>query len=271
MRKLFLAILMTLTLPLTAGAFSVPSKPTGFVNDYAGILTPDDKAALEAKLSGYEGQTKNEISVVIIPSLDGDVIENVAQEIFTAWGIGKKGTDNGALLLISMAEHKTRIHTGYGLEGTLTDIGTSYIQSDILAPAFRAGDYYGGINATLDKMIGLVSGTDFVPADYTPPTAGNSGNIDWIQVAIFCFIILQALVSVMARTKSWWLGGLIGVLGGVVVGFFATFLFAVVSAIVLGGVGLLFDRFISKSYLKYKSRGKHLPLWLGGGGGIGGS
>ncbi|MEK7088588.1 MAG: TPM domain-containing protein, partial [Patescibacteria group bacterium] len=94
----------------TSLAFDIPNKPQSFVNDFANILSVEDKSSLENKISNFEKQTGNEITVVIIPSLDGDTVENVAQNIFTKWGIGKKEKNNGVLILIAMTERKTRIH-----------------------------------------------------------------------------------------------------------------------------------------------------------------
>ena len=148
-------------------AFDIPAKPTGFVQDYASMLSVEEKTTLETKLEAFEKSTTNEIAVVTIPSLDGDVIENVAQDIFTEWGIGKKDKNNGVLLLISLADRKTRIQTGYGVEGDLTDLGTSYIQQDILALAFKKGKYYEGINNAVDKMIEALGGNNIVPENYS--------------------------------------------------------------------------------------------------------
>ena len=110
-------LVSVLFLPLLVAAFTVPERPTGFVQDYAGILSSEEVAQLEEKIQNFERGTTNEIAVVTIKSLDGDVIENVAQEIFTKWGIGKTDKNNGVLLLIALEERKTRIHTGYGVEG----------------------------------------------------------------------------------------------------------------------------------------------------------
>ena len=89
MKKLFV-LLCLFCLPILALAFTVPEKPQTYVNDYANMLQPGDVTTLETKLRDFEKNTTNEVAVVTIKSLDGDTIENVAQEIFTKWGIGKK-------------------------------------------------------------------------------------------------------------------------------------------------------------------------------------
>jgi uncharacterized protein len=176
-------------LPILVLAFTVPPKPEAYLNDYAGLLTKEEVADLETKLETFEKNTTNEIAVVTIESLDGDTIENVAQEIFTKWGIGKQDKNNGVLFLISLGDRKTRIHTGYGVEGDLTDIGTSYIQQDIVTPAFREGKYFDGINGAVDKMIEALGGSNIVPEGYS--VSQKSNNVRWDYVIVFIFVVIQ--------------------------------------------------------------------------------
>ncbi|OHA92853.1 MAG: hypothetical protein A2W58_03320 [Candidatus Zambryskibacteria bacterium RIFCSPHIGHO2_02_38_10.5] len=257
-----------LLLPTLVLAFTVPAKPNAFVQDYAKMLSVEQVSLLETKLRAFEKQTTNEISVVTIFSLDGDTIENVAQEVFTKWGIGKIDKNNGVLLLISLGDRKTRIHTGYGVEGGLTDIGTSYIQSDIITPTFRAGDYFSGIDGAIDKIIQALGGSDIVPEGYSNFQAPG---INFEFILIVGFILLQWFGAILARSKSWWLGGVMGGgLGGLI------WYFALVSIIpsiilfiffVLFGLG--FDYLVSNAYQKSKMSG-HYPWWIGGGGFDGG-
>ncbi len=265
-------VFLSFLVPLSVFAFTVPARPTTYVNDYAGILSADQVAGLETKLETFEKQTTNEIAVVTIPSLDGDTVANVAQEIFTAWGIGKKDKNNGVLFLISLAEHKTRIQTGYGVEGDLTDLGTSYIQQDIVTPAFRAGDYAGGINGAVDKMIEALGGSQIVPDGYTTTSGNSSGNAPWQFIFIAGFIALQWLAAVLAKSKSWWGGGIVGGVVGVGIGYFLihSLLVAIPLVLLLGGMGLLLDFIVSRAYTKYKDTGGPRPPWFLGGGGFGG-
>jgi uncharacterized protein len=270
MKKLFLYFLI-LFFPVLAFAFTVPARPQTYLSDYAGILSTKDSSAIESKLEAYEKQSTNEIAVVIINSLDGDTIENVAQEIFTAWGIGKKDKNNGVLFLISIGDHKTRIQTGYGVEGDLTDLGTSYIQSDIVTPAFRAGDYAGGINGAVDAMIQSLGGTQIVPTDYAPQNSSGN-NFSWQFIFIAGFIFLQMAASILGRTKSWWFGGILGGVVGILLWYFLihTLLLAIPVFLLLVGFGLLFDFLVSRAYQNHKDGGPR-PPWFLGGGGFGGS
>lgn len=261
----YFALLGLFCLPFLALAFTVPEKPNTYVNDYAKILTVEETTALETKIESFERNTTNEIAVVTIESLEGDTVENVAQQIFTKWGIGKKDKNNGVLLLVAVSDRKTRIHTGYGVEGDLTDIGTSYIQRDIMTPAFRNEDYYGGINGAVDKMIEALGGSNIVPEGYSEEKSG----LRWDYIFILGFIFLQWLVAILAKSKSWWAGGVVGAVIGVILMFVFTLTIGIIALVVLTPLGLLFDYLVSKAYKDAKSGGK-TPPWFFGGGGFGG-
>ena len=212
MRQLFLVFLAFgfFLLPRPALAYSNPGKPAGFVNDFAQLLTGDQRPALEAKLTQFTKDTSNEITVAIIPGLKGDTIENYAVELFKAWGIGQKNKDNGVLLLIALDEHKYRIEVGYGLEGALTDAQSFWIGQNIITPRFRAGDYYGGIDGAVDQIIAASKG-EFVPSGGN--TNGRSGNWWWlVTFAIFLFFLLRR--SKRRGRFPWWLWFIGGGRGG---------------------------------------------------------
>ena len=265
-------IFLLLAVPFSLHAFDVPIRPTGFVQDYGGILTTPQIENLEAKLQVFEQNTTNEIAIVTIPSLDGDVIENVAQEIFSKWSIGKKDKNNGVLFLISLSDRKTRIQTGYGVEGDLTDLGTSYIQEDLIKPTFQSGDYYVGINAAVDKMIEALGGSNIVPKDYSI-TSKSPFSLPFNLIIFFVIIVFQILAAILGRSKSWWHGGVLG--GGVSLiiwhFFIASLLTAIPVIFLFIGFGLLFDFIVSRAYTQKQNSGRY-PWWFGGGGGgFGGS
>lgn len=267
MKRFFLpvSILLFFTLANTSLAFDIPSKPQSFVNDYTNTLSTGDKLSLETKIYNFEKQTTNEIAVVIIPSLDGDTVENVAQNIFTKWGIGKKEKNNGVLILVAMAEHRTRIHTGYGVEGDLTDIGTSYIQSEVMTPAFRENNYYLGLDGAVDKIIEALGGNNIVPEGYSGTEKSKGISFEFI---VFIFIALQWIVAILGRSKSWWGGGVLGALIGAGVWLFGSL--SIISSgllflfLIIFGLGL--DFFVSRKYQAVKNAGGHFPWWIGGGG-----
>ncbi len=141
--------------PLGATAVAAPNFPalTGRVVDDAHVLSPEVQADLTAKLAALEQKTSRQLVVVTLPSLDGYEIEDYGYQLGRKWGIGQKGTNNGALFIIVPSEHKLRIEVGYGLEGVLTDAMSSVILQSQVIPRMRAGDIQGGIVAGTDALI----------------------------------------------------------------------------------------------------------------------
>ena len=128
------------------------SNPPVLVTDLAGKLSPEQKKALEDKLVAIDDASSNQIAVVILPTLEGNPIEEYATKLFREWGIGNKKSRNGVLLLIAIQEKKIKIETGYGLEGALPDITCNSIIENDLQPAFRQKAYYEGIDKATDNI-----------------------------------------------------------------------------------------------------------------------
>jgi uncharacterized protein len=140
------------------GAFELPAKPAARVNDYASVLDDAGKSAIEGRLAAFERQTSTQVVVAIIPSLDGEAIEDVAVRAVETWGLGQKDRNNGVLLLIAKRDHRARIEVGYGLEDRLTDALSRRILEDRLFPALRSGNYAAGVLATCDGIIEATRG-----------------------------------------------------------------------------------------------------------------
>jgi uncharacterized protein len=140
-------LLFLIFIPL-ANAVEYPS-PTGYVNDFANILSPGDIARLNNEITAIEKATTVEIAIVMVDSLQGVSVEEYAVKLFEKWGIGKKGTDNGLLILVSKNDREYRIETGYGLEGTITDARANRIGREILEPNFKKGEYGNGLYSAL--------------------------------------------------------------------------------------------------------------------------
>src|SRR3989338_5015779 len=245
-------------LPVTVFAYQNPGTPSGFINDFAGILSTEQKTTLESKLSAFEKETGNEISVVTVKNLGGDTVENFAEALFKEWGIGKKGQDNGALLLIALEDRKMRIEVGYGLEGSLTDAQASWIIRDIMTPAFRGNDFYSGIDGAVSKIILAVSG-EVIPSAESP-SRSQSGGFNFSDIFFLILFVPIWLGSILGRSKSWWAGGVVGGIAGVIIGLFFGFLYFGVAAVaLLIPLGLLFDFIVSKTYARSVSQGLHPP------------
>src|SRR3989344_4127998 len=269
-RALVSAIFGIALFPLISFAHLDFKKPEGFFSDSASLLSPKSGSAIESLLSSYTKETGNEIAVLIIPSLEGDPIEEVAVEVFQSWGIGQKGKDNGVLLLISKEDKEVRIEVGYGLEPDLTDAEVGAIIRNVLTPAFKEGKYDEGVGLSLEAIIKGIGGTLLSEEAPVSRRTDIFSKIlsDYFFLVLFAFVWLA---SVLGRSKSWWLGGILGGALGAGVGFWTGVLMTgIFSFIGLGVLGLIFDFFVSKVYANSKNSGGVPPWWIGGGG-FGGS
>lgn len=254
-RFVLAALLLT---PLFVSAYASPGKPAGYVNDFAQIFSPEIISTLDQELQTFATQTGNEIAVVTIATHGSDeTIETYAVKLFEEWGIGMGKEDSGILLLIARDDREMRIEVGYGLEPVVTDIQSGYIIRETLTPAFQAGDFDKGVMEAVRQLRELASTGILIES----PT-NTLGDIDWGSVIPFAVLILIYLGSILARSKSWWAGGILGAIIGFI-------FFGFLLGLVLAGVGFLFDFLVSRSYEKHKGRGTN-PPWFMGGGGLGG-
>lgn len=256
-------ILFVATIPFFVSAYVSPGKPTGMVNDFAGILSASEKAGLERTLSDFKKETGNEIAIVTIKTLGDESPETYAVKLFEEWGIGKKDKDNGLLILHALDERQIRIEVGYGLEPYITDAKSSAIYRNILAPKFKEGKFAEGYTEAIDAITATLRGeAEAIPEG----DSGSSG--DWFFILLFVPIWLA---SILSRSKSWWAGGVIGGIAGIIIGFIFGFVFTgLLATIGLVLLGLLFDFIVSKAYHSSVVRGVTPPWWIGGGGGHGG-
>jgi len=157
-RLLAVLLLAGIFLPVTVWAkgYTIPS--SDWVVDQANIISSSDETALKNYLAQLEKNTGIQICVLTLKSLNGASLEDYSLAVAENWGIGKKGSDNGALLLVSMSEHAMRIEVGYGLEGELTDAKSGLIIRKVLTPYFKDGNYSTGIVAGVEAMAQTVAG-----------------------------------------------------------------------------------------------------------------
>ncbi|MFN0188628.1 MAG: TPM domain-containing protein [Bacteroidia bacterium] len=159
MKKYLLIVCLFLFGTVQAAVEFPPTpNPPRLVNDFTNTLTPNETEALEQKLLAFNDTTSTQIAVVIINTVDGYPVESYAFELGEKWGIGNKGKNNGALMLVVLQDRKIYIATGYGLEGALTDALSRRIIENDIKPFFKEGKYYEGINAGVTKIIDVVKG-----------------------------------------------------------------------------------------------------------------
>lgn len=132
---------------------------TGRIVDLAHVLPSSTVESLAAQLAAHETQSSNQVAVLIVPSLEGESLEEFSHRVATTWKLGQKGTDNGVLLIVAIKERKVRIEVGYGLEGVLTDARSAQIIRNEIVPRFRAGDMAGGVTGGINAIVKTIEGT----------------------------------------------------------------------------------------------------------------
>ncbi len=205
MRRLLFGLVFVLCLAASVSALDVP-KLEARVTDLAGLLTSEQVIALDAKLRDLEVKDSTQIAILVIPSLESEALEDYSERVATAWRLGQKGRDNGALLLIAMKERKVRVEVGYGLEATLTDALSRRIIQDEIVPNFREGNYYQGIDAAATALIQVVRGT-YQPTER--PAGSASRRPSGRRSFDFLIFLLFPLLWVLGSTGKWG-GGLLG-------------------------------------------------------------
>jgi uncharacterized protein len=191
-RVILICLLAGLSLVCDVGA--EPSFPalTGRVVDQAQILDAAARTRIDGKLEQLESKTSTQLVVVTLRSLQGYDISDYGYRLGRSWGIGQKGKNNGAILLVAPNERKVRIEVGYGLEGTVTDAVSRLIIENAILPRFRTGDFAGGIERGVDDLVLLLSGNaeDFKrrAAEQQDRPSGTSG------AASFAFVILLFVI-----------------------------------------------------------------------------
>lgn len=194
-----------------AGAPATPRSATqavpradGWVTDLAGIVSEGKERELEQLMESYRNGSGHEVAVLTVPSLEGGAIEEFALRVAREWKLGRVDQHDGALLVIAMAERKTRIEVGRGLEGTVPDAIASRILRNVLAPRFRAGEIDAGVEAAV-RALHAAAGGDYGPLERADKGGGGPGE----TLAVVAFIVFFVLMSLHQRRRGvrTWHGG----------------------------------------------------------------
>ena len=218
------ASILALLLCWACSALALVAVPplSGQVVDQTGTLSAGDIASLTQTLRDLETRKGSQVAVLIVPTTDGEAIEQYALRVAEAWKVGRKKIDDGALLVIAKNDRRLRIEVGYGLEGALTDVTTKRIIDEDITPKFKTGDFAGGVSAGTDRMVRVISGEKLPEPE--PPHWQDSGLLSGIDpfnpfVLAFVFIVGSALRAALGRlVGSAATGGFVGVLAWLFVG-----------------------------------------------------
>ena len=240
---LALSVLLALFLGVCAPALAQDFQPVprlqARVTDLTGTLTAEQQVALEEKLAAFEARKGAQIAVLLVPTTAPEEIEQYSIRVVEEWQLGRKGVDDGALLLVAKDDRRVRIEVGYGLEGVLTDATSNRIIEDTIVPLFRRGHFYDGISAGVDQMIRVIDGEP-LPEPDRRWRGGEPSAVPGILVFLFLVVPVMAVVlramfgRVLGATFTgggtgllvWLLSSLVGisVLAGVI-----AFLYAIVA------------------------------------------
>ena len=199
------------------------------VTDLAGVLTSAQRTALEERLVAFEKSKGSQIAVLIVPTTQPETIEQYGIRVADAWKLGRKGVDDGALLLVAIKDRAVRIEVGYGLEGVLPDAIAKRIIDEDIVPRFKQGDYYGGIEAGVGRTIRVVEGEPLPPPRARAPPAGDGVGLQQLFVLglLLVFVVGGALRAMFGRMLG---SGLIGAVGGFIAWLLVGSLLAAIAA-----------------------------------------
>ncbi len=186
----------------TAAALDVPPVPDHYFTDYSGVV-PDPRAAeAEARLAAIERSTGHQVIAVIFRSLEGEALEDFTIRAAERWKAGRKGLDDGIIFFAFLDDRKLRLEVGYGLEEKVTDAIASRLLADTVKPAFRAGDYAGGVVALADALARAFRG------EPPPAPKGSRGGGDSIPlIALLALIVLFRIAAARGGMWGWRTGG----------------------------------------------------------------
>lgn len=195
-------LMLALLLPVALHAADAAPKLARHVTDLTGTLTATQVDQLDARLVDLEKTKGAQLVVLMIGSTGGQDIESYSLAVAEANKVGRKGVDDGVLLLIAKDDRRVRIEVGYGLEGAIPDAATARITREYIAPKFRNSDYFGGISDAVGALTQLIDGEPLPPPVQGSPSRERSGPglQGGLMIGVFVALFLR---SMFGRAKPW--------------------------------------------------------------------
>jgi uncharacterized protein len=253
--------------------------PQGLVSDFASLISDSDEQTILQRLRVLEDQTGAQVAVVTIESLEGGQIDDFANKLFTRWGIGQKGRDNGVLILVALRDRKARIEVGKGLEGILPDALAGRILDEQLFPAFRQSKFSEGLRACALRVAEIVERNQPPsPQELTRPTRPQLSFWARVGLALFFtpFVLAGGFAIGLAIGMPWkpafifpkifaalWgaiFGGVVLAIAFSQLGWFSSWVLTLLGLSMLG-VGCLAGRNIKLGKRAYAKRSRSAPWW----------
>lgn len=206
------------------------------VTDLTGTLSAQQTQRLDAQLAALEQRKGAQVVVLVLPTTQPEDIVDFATRVFDQWKVGRKGVDDGVLVVVAKDDHRAMIETGYGLEGAIPDAAASRIIREYMSPKFRVGDFFGGLEDTTGALTKLIDGEPLPPPLQGPQRDHRGGQISgWWILVVMWFVLgfgQRLLMRVPRVLRAGLLGSVAGGLTWLVTGLLpAALVFAVVGAV----------------------------------------
>lgn len=267
LRRCLAALGMTLALVAVADVAlaDVAVPPVARVTDLTGTLSVEQRAALDQRLAAFEQQKGSQVAVLIVPTTQPEEIEQFSIRVAEAWKLGRKGVDDGAILIVAKDDHRLRIEVGYGLEGVMPDAIAKRIIAETITPYFRNGDFYGGIAAGVEQMLKVIQGEPLPePARRSRSGSGLGSNLHLLlNIGIFVLVFGQFIGRAIGEVPS-------SLAAGGVFGVIAWFVVGIVGAAALAAIALFLISLVLQLGRGSRGGGGWSSYGGWGGGGFGG-
>ena len=240
---------------------------SGHVVDVSGTLGADQRQALEARLTAFEAQRGAQVVVLLVNTTQPEDIASYANRVGNAWKIGRKDIGDGLLLVAAMQDRKLRIEVAKSLEGAIPDLEAKRIIEREITPRFKQGDFAGGIEAGVARIMALIAG-EALPAPTPAPNRSAAFGFDWMELAIFMFIAVPVVGAVTKRVVGQRLGSILtgGVAGVIAQIVTSSFLLAGLAGLVALVVTLIQSPSLGKGRSFGGGFGRGPSAWGHGGG-----
>jgi uncharacterized protein len=220
------------------------------VTDLTATLNAEQVAALESKLAAFESQRGSQIAVLLVPTTQPEDIAQYGIRVAEQWKVGRAKIDDGVILIVAKDDRKLRLEVGYGLEGPIPDAIAKRVIAETITPYFKAGDYYGGIDAGVTQLMRLIEGEQLPPP---AASAGGGGDAPYVLLIVGGIVAGWLLSLLMSRPAAGGVAALgSGAVGAMLLGLTPVLLF--IAVFVFVGVAGGF---------------RHGGGWTSGGGGFG--
>ncbi len=238
MSRVLLAAAALLAFALTAAAQVAVPPLKARVTDLTSTLNDAERSALEQTLAAFEARKGSQVAVLIVPTTRPETVEQYAVRVEESWKLGRKGVDDGVLLLVAKDDRGLRIEVGYGLEGALNDATAKRIIDEEITPRFKQGDFYAGISAGVDRVIRVIDGEPLPPPRRRDGGNGLFEHTDWFVPGLIFLLFVQGI----ARAAFGRLPG--STLTSAIAGFLIWLIAgSIVAAVILGALAFFFSMF----------------------------